>query len=173
MAATKKKPAKRAPGRPSTYTDSLARRICVQIAEGKSIRKICQGKGMPTLSTIFKWLDEKPAFSEQYARARAIQAEVHADEIVDIADTESDPAKARVRVDARKWIAVKLLPRKYGDRVTNEHRGHVTTTAIPPEKLEAMSDEQLRALESAASILAGGTGSDPQSGESGDTPEEG
>ena len=40
----------------------------------------------------------------------------YAEDVVEIADNEPDPVKARVRVDARKWIASKLLPKKYGDR---------------------------------------------------------
>ena len=51
-----------------------------------------------------------------FARAREQRAETFADQIVEIADTEEDAAKARVRVDARKFVASKLLPRTYGDK---------------------------------------------------------
>jgi hypothetical protein len=90
---------------------------------------------MPALSTIFKWLSEQQAFSEQYARAREEQAETLADEIVAIADEvgtrvlvndDGDEvmvafdatavARNRLRVEARKWVASKLKPKKYGDR---------------------------------------------------------
>ncbi len=53
----------------------------------------------------------------QYARAREEQADFYADEIVTIADTEPDAATARVRVDARKWVASKLKPKRYGDKL--------------------------------------------------------
>jgi len=44
-------------------------------------------------------------------------------EVLEIADTTDDPQKARLQVDARKWIASKLLPKVYGDKVSHEHGG--------------------------------------------------
>jgi hypothetical protein len=32
-------------------------------------------------------------------------------------------AQARNRLDTRKWLASKLAPRKYGDRVEHDHKG--------------------------------------------------
>ena len=56
-------------------------------------------------------------------RARAVQADHYADEIIEIVDTETDPVRARVRMDGRKWVASKLAPRKYGDRI--DHGGQL------------------------------------------------
>lgn len=91
---------------------------------------------MPACSTVFKWLNEQPAFSEQYARARETQADTIFDEILDIADdghndwmlrnfgeearyVENGEAIRRsvLRIDARKWMAGKLRPKKYGDKL--------------------------------------------------------
>jgi hypothetical protein len=70
-----------------------------------------------------------PEFAEQYAHARDSQADTLADEILDIADDGSNDymgddetyngdavARSKLRVDARKWIASKLKPKKYGDK---------------------------------------------------------
>jgi hypothetical protein len=39
-------------------------------------------------------------------------------EIISIADDPTDDYNSRrVRVDARKWSASKLMPKKYGDRI--------------------------------------------------------
>lgn len=108
---------KKATGRPSSYTQKLADTICERLLEGESLRNICKSEDMPAASTVFKWLNTIPDFAEQYARAKEEQAEILADEIVQIADEEADPAKARVRVDARKWVASKLKPKKYGDKL--------------------------------------------------------
>jgi hypothetical protein len=58
---------------------------------------------------------------EQYARARELQAEYVFDEITEIADLAVEEAnaigKARLRIDARKWAASKMAPKKYGDKV--------------------------------------------------------
>jgi hypothetical protein len=53
-----------------------------------------------------------------YARAREDQADVYADEIVEMRDkaTPENAHAIRVRIDARRWIAAKLKPRVYGDR---------------------------------------------------------
>ncbi len=145
---TRKKPApkKTKKGRPSLYTEALAAKICKRLAEGKSLRSICRDDAMPAISTVMGWLfdGDHDEFSEQYARAREAQAEVRADEIVDIADDDTNDftadkdgklvadhehiQRSRLRVDARKWIAAKLLPKRYGDKLqhTGEGGGPVT-----------------------------------------------
>ena len=127
--------AKRPTGRPSTYTDSIASRILTRISNGESLRTIVKDAAMPAQSTIYEWLLARPAFSEQYTRAREEQADTLADEIIAISDEtvemvivkgndseerRIDPAgvnRNRLRVDARKWVAAKLRPKKYGDRL--------------------------------------------------------
>jgi hypothetical protein len=97
--------------------------VVEQIASGHSLRAICDADGMPAPSTICLWLSEDGEFAEQYTRARERQADWYADEIIEIADGATDANLARLRVDARKWKASKLAPKKYGDKVTNEHTG--------------------------------------------------
>ena len=121
-------------GAPSTYTPELAAAICEHIAAGKSLRTIAALDGMPAQSTIMVWLDGKhPDFTEQYARAREAQADKLAEEILSIADdgrsdtyidaegnTKSDPEviqRSKLRVEARKWLASKMAPKKYGDKM--------------------------------------------------------
>ena len=116
----------------STYTAELATAICERIALGESVRLICADEDMPAQSTVYKWLEDNPAFTEQYTRARARQAEFMLDEILEIADdttqdTEYGDAgpkanaewisRSKLRVDARKWAMSKLAPKKYGDKL--------------------------------------------------------
>ncbi len=108
-------------GRPSTYTEKTAPILCRRLADGESLRRICEDEGMPNKSTVFEWIFANPEFSNQYARARELQAQSYADDIVDIADTDEDSNRARVRIDARKWHSSKLFPKKYGDKQTLEH----------------------------------------------------
>ncbi|MBU2052465.1 hypothetical protein KKH13_04650, partial [Patescibacteria group bacterium] len=92
-------------------------------------------------------------FFKRYARARDEQADTLADEITYIADTEPDANKARVRVDARKWVAAKLKPKKYGDHqslaVTDGDGGPLFKSADIPaeirEKLAGIADEMVKA----------------------------
>lgn len=115
-------------GRPSKYTTEIAATICEHIAEGGSLRAYCELDGSPSKSMVMRWLREHDEFRDQYVRAREDQAELHAEEIVHIADTETDPQIARVRIDARKWVAARLLPKKYGEKsevnVNADHKHH-------------------------------------------------
>lgn len=133
-------------GRPSSFTQEIADAICRRLAGGESLRKICADDGLPDARTVYRWIEENEPFRQQYARAREIQADVLAEEVVDIADehpaTVIKPrgggdegggetividsaavAHQRLRVDARKWFASKLAPKKYGDKL--EHSGSV------------------------------------------------
>lgn len=137
-------------GRPSTFTDEIAAEICQRLAEGESLISICNDAHMPTKSGVMKWLwDGKHGeFVDQYARAREQQAEILADSILTESDKAQDnetAAAARVRVDARKWIASKLLPKKYGDRQALEVSGP-GGGPIKSESVNRMiADETLRA----------------------------
>jgi len=141
-----------AAGRPSSYSPEIAQRICDELARGKSLRRICEADDMPADRTVFRWLDSNEEFRQQYARAREEQAEHYAHEIIEIADDGSNDTyedddghvktnydviqRSRLRVDARKWIAAKLLPKKYGEMKHIEHSGSVTL-----EQLIAGSDD--------------------------------
>jgi hypothetical protein len=123
-------------GRPSSFTQDIAEVICNRIAEGESLREICKDDDMPTRMTIYRWLQADPVFCDQYARAREDQADTLADEIIAIADEQPEVIAVlnkqgeliehkldnaflqwqKNRMDARKWTAMKLKPKKYGDR---------------------------------------------------------
>jgi len=115
------------------YSDAVARRICDALAEGESLRRLSLRPDMPCLSTVMRWLAEKPAFRRAYGIARVMQADRLAEEILAIADgrepqdvavgaaDETPPARgeaiqrAKLRVDTRKWLMARLAPKKYGD----------------------------------------------------------
>ena len=126
-------------GRPSEYTQDIADRICARLSDGESLRSVCRDEGMPDKASVFRWLRTHQEFCDQYAIAKEESAESHADDIKDIADDISKDyeivdgevrvnneaiQRSRLRVDTRKWIASKLKPKKYGERI--EHTGEVT-----------------------------------------------
>ena len=111
-------------GRPSLFNDVIADDICVWISEGKSLNRYCQQPNAVTKSTIYQWLTSNLSFRDKYEKAREEQADTHADEINDISDEKPEGmeasifnARQRLRVDARKWTASKLRPKKYGDKM--------------------------------------------------------
>lgn len=109
-------------GRSSAYSEEVAGTICMEIMAGKSLRLVCAMEGMPAASTVYSWLRQYPSFVEQYTHAREVQADILSDEIIEIADSETDPNRARVMIDTRKWLASKLRPKKYGDRMRLAHK---------------------------------------------------
>jgi hypothetical protein len=118
-------------GRPSAYSDDIAETICERIANGVSLVRILKDDGMPGYSTVTQWLQERSDFAAKYARAREMQAEWYADSITELAaEAEgldgAGVAAKRLQVDARKWVASKLLPKKYGDRI--DVSGGITVT---------------------------------------------
>lgn len=124
----------------SSYTEELADIICERIANGESLRAICEDEDMPDKATVFRWLADKAheSFRDQYARAREAQADALVDDILSIADDGTNDwmekrdaegeaigwrengeamRRSQLRIDARKWIAGKLKPKKYGDKI--------------------------------------------------------
>jgi len=114
-------------GRTSKYSEAVASAICERIAMGESLVKICQDKKMPGYQTVRGWIARRGEFSDRYARAKEDGAEYEAQRILDIADDpDIDPQHKRIMVDARKWIASKLKPKIYGDKVDLNHSGDVS-----------------------------------------------
>lgn len=135
-------------GRPSDYTLGIATNICNRLAIGESLREICLAEDMPDKATVFRWLASTIEFRDQYNIARLVQADYYSDDIIEISDdgtndwmgrrSESEKGagvqngwvlngehvqRSRLRVDTRKWVAARLNPKKYGDRIANEHSG--------------------------------------------------
>lgn len=126
-------------GRPTDYNPEVIAEICARLMEGKSLKAICEDEAMPAYRTVFKWLAAHDEFVQLYARARLVQADTHFDDVIDIADDgkrdyvpDADGrqvvdhdhiARSRLRVDARKWAAARLNPKKYGERIHQELTG--------------------------------------------------
>ena len=128
MAGKSKDTAKNKAGRPPVHDREVIKaEILDWIICGKSLSAYLRQEGKPGYSTVMSWLNEDRVFQDNYARAREEQADTLADELLGIADEEPpvddsgriDPAWIawqKGRIDARKWSASKLKPKKYGDR---------------------------------------------------------
>jgi hypothetical protein len=110
-------------GRPSGYTKERAKRICELIEEGLTLTAISRMEDMPKLSTMYLWQDEHPEFMEAYSRARNRKADTIVDLIQEEAYSSHDPQIGRLRIDALKWTASKLAPKRYGDKIEVEQSG--------------------------------------------------
>ena len=123
--------------RPSKYSEKLVDKMLEEIASGRSVIGLCREEDWtPNADTWYRWLYKIEGLSDRYARAKSHQSEREADIILDIADnaTNQDYQVARLRVDARKWIASKLLPNKYGERTQIDHSS--TDGSMKPTVIE-------------------------------------
>jgi len=109
---------------------------------------------MPARLTVFRWLAAHPDFCNQYARARELQADALAEEVLAIGDDArgdlvidadgkartnwENVQRSRLRCDNRKWFCAKVAPKKYGDRVTAELSGR-----RPPDRDEGSAAPML------------------------------
>lgn len=122
--------------RAGSYTNEVAMAICDRLAAGESLLSICKDDDMPSRSVVHEWIVEnRHGFADKYARAREIQADTLADEVLQIANTPQMGTKSvskatgmevtegdmiehrRLQVDARKWYLAKVAPKKYGDKL--------------------------------------------------------
>lgn len=147
------------------YSAEIAEKICEEIAtSSKSMKTICAELNL-RVPTVLNWLSEgheghRPDFCKMYARAKEMQADYMAEEMLDIADDGSNDfmtitkgdetyevenkewtSRSKLRLDTRKWIASKLKPKKYGDRL--ELDGEIKNDSLVPAALVASIAEKL------------------------------
>jgi hypothetical protein len=132
---------------------------------GLSLRKAGIEAGI-TPQSFLRLCDADDALAEQYARAIETRYDVLADDIMQISDdglndtyvdddgkkrTDHDViARSKLRVDSRKWLLSKLAPKKYGDRVAQEHSGPdggPIGLAVSNLNLRGLSDAELATMQ--------------------------
>jgi len=134
-------------GRPSDYLPEVAAEICSLLADGESLRKVCERPGMPGKATVFRWLAQHEEFRDQYAKATETRADAIFEEMFDIADNVAEEAaavgKARLRIDTRKWALARMNPKKYGDKVSQEidHKSSDGSMATKPTTIQLLPVE--------------------------------
>lgn len=150
----------------TVYTEAIAAEICERLAAGESLFSICRDAHMPAENRVREWALEDRAdksgtgagFAARYARARSMGYERLAEEAIRIADEPClfngvpDNAlvqKQKLQVDARKWFLSKLLPKQFGDKITQELVGssnqplltRIELVAVPPRHPGALIED--------------------------------
>jgi len=155
---TPEKPFPGKAGRPSTFDQTIADRICELMAEGNDMGTICEMDGMPSRSTVSRWAASRPDFAEQCARAREALADYELDRLKRIAEecTEENVNSTRVKLNHYQWRVMKIAPRVYGDKAQVELTGAnggpmqvqaltIDARALMPEHREALKQALLAA----------------------------
>jgi hypothetical protein len=151
---------KHAGGRPTTFgiDHPCWLEMCRQISEGRSLSTALKSDGMPSYYTAMMMLRNNLDFRAMYEKAIESRADRLAEEILELAD-ESMPSglegaqasawvqQKRLQVDARKWIAAKLKPKVYGERIDVS----VTDTRISVS--DALKDAKLRVLTDESNVV--------------------
>jgi hypothetical protein len=130
----------------TTYTPELADRICELVETGTPLSRVCKMEGFPTAGTVYRWLRVYPEFEENYSRSKRTQLEMLAEEMLEIADDESQDRgnstkvnRDRVKIDTRKFLLERLLPEKFGNKMRNEisgpNGGPVASVEVDKEQL--------------------------------------
>lgn len=128
--------------RPTDYNDEIAATICAEIASGRSLRSICEDEGMPSAKSVYLWIGRHPAFGDKYAKAQADRTTAWSEDIVDISDDlTGDTNRDKLRVDTRKWLMSKMVPKKYGDKVETVHSGGVEIKQITRRIVDPQAGE--------------------------------
>jgi hypothetical protein len=119
-------------GRPSVYDERMATTILDRIAAGELLSAICRGRGMPPVSTVTTWVARNhEGFGDRYWEARASQAVVWSEQVLQILDDAADEPLldmpraqiARSRSDARKWMLSRMIPSRFSERLQVDHQG--------------------------------------------------
>ena len=107
-------------GRPTILTDRLIDELCQRLSQGVSMRSVCRDDDMPCMATIWRWLRENDNFAKRYTAAKQESADAMIEDILAISDQDDEEEstnRSRLRVDTRKWIAAKLRPEKYSEKL--------------------------------------------------------
>lgn len=130
-------------GRPTKYTPEMVKKICERVATHDcGLSTLCEMyDDMPAKTNINLWRRNYPEFRVLYAQAKMEQMEFLTEDILEIADNGKNDwmeyndknsecagwringehiQRSRVRIDTRKWLAAKLVPRMYGEFLKEE-----------------------------------------------------
>jgi hypothetical protein len=130
-------------GRPTRYSEELVAFICEKIAtHDVGLDRLCaMYEDMPVKDTINRWMWKYPEFSDRYMKAKQHQALLMGDTILEIADDGKNDymesfgedgvsegwkingehvSRSKLRIHARQWLAAKLAPKIYGEKLTME-----------------------------------------------------
>ncbi len=160
------RPLKKAGRKPMDYDERIAGEVCERLSQGETLRAICEDSALPSHQTIYRWVAATPTFRAAYARARELQMDSWADDIIEIVDDASgdyvdrigkngeterviDPEsvqRSRLRVDGRKWLMARLAPKRFGDKVAVDVNAKVEIAGLSDLELEGRLQARLAAL---------------------------
>ena len=141
-------------GRPGfQWTEEIEDYIVAKIVAGHSLRAIVQmakdedfkGKSFPAFETIMAYVASNKDFAHKYTRAKDIQQDLMAENIIDIMDgrypgfENAELGQRKESAEIRKWVMGKLRRKKWGDVKVTEVTGGDGQPLIPPQVIDTRS----------------------------------
>jgi hypothetical protein len=153
---------------PFQWTPEIEDYILSKIIAGHSIRAIVKkaqdedfkGKPFPSVDTLMVYAASDPDFSARYARAKELQQDMMAEELLDIIDgrhpdfVDAELGQRKESMLARQWVMGKLRRKKWGEVKVTEVTGADGKDLIPPQTIDprSLSKEAKAALYQALQI---------------------
>ena len=132
-------------GRKALYSEELAERFLDELASGKSLRRVCDQEGMPSILTVLKWERENETFARRYAQARDDRGVAFGERIIDLVDdviaADIPVDAARLAIDSLKWTAARLAPKVYGEKQTVDINQNINVAVEYASQLMRLADK--------------------------------
>jgi hypothetical protein len=122
------------------YNSEIAAKIITRLIDGEMLNAICEDPGMPHRTEVLKWTKVNADFKREYDEARELAAHSITDDIIRVVENERDPSRARVKMDARKHLAAKYSPGKFGERIE-------VVQSLPPDVSALLERRTIKRLE--------------------------
>jgi hypothetical protein len=130
--------------------NTLFTHICDEMSKGRSLRSVLRDEDMPHSDTFYIWVNSDRLKTVQYAQACEKRAEKIFEEMLSIADDSTNDTmyietkggkeievedkewtnRSRLRIDTRKWMLSKMMPKKYGDKLDITTDGEKIATPV-------------------------------------------
>lgn len=95
---------------------TLARKAMEWVAGGKALSEFCAQPGAIGMHEMLRMLRTDPELKEEWKIAQSVAADALFHDIIRVADYAVDPNKARIQIEARKFVAGRLRPEVYSEK---------------------------------------------------------
>ena len=130
MAGTPRKRERRDKARQIISSPDFWEQLWVHLADGHSLRSFISGSEVP-FAILWEKMQSDPALMERYEIVRNVRALVNAERIEALAEKveqeQMDPNAAKVAMGARQWLAERMDPRRWGNKIQSDVRITDTT----------------------------------------------
>jgi hypothetical protein len=109
-------------------TTDVINTIIERVESGQTFTAAVKAAGF-TPWAMYRAIERYPNFGAALERARKTGAAALADEVIEIADTEENAKKGANRMKARQWLASKLDPKTFGDKLDLTVTEHIDMTS--------------------------------------------